>query len=158
MRGQVRRIQSELVIAYCWCRIRWLYTGTGVEGWGYDVQGMSRCSAFWHRVVSCIFTTLLGVKDKVVGDIKEGMGRWDEDDLLFVAARKQCSSTVAPRWDLSSRWCGSSEGICDERTSASNSKRSTRRQSCSPSYRQHRCTSCQLLLFCSRIRTSRLRE
>jgi len=49
MRGQVRRIQSVLVIAYCWCWIRWLYTCTGVGGWGYDVglwawQGMSRCS------------------------------------------------------------------------------------------------------------------
>jgi len=44
--------------------------------------------AIWGGVVDCILATLLGVKDKVVGDIKEGMGRWDEDDLLFVAARK----------------------------------------------------------------------
>jgi len=31
--------------------------------------------AAWHRVVSCILATLLGVEDKVVGNIKEGMGR-----------------------------------------------------------------------------------
>jgi len=32
-------------------------------------------SALLYRVVSCFFATLLGVKDKVVGDIKAGMGQ-----------------------------------------------------------------------------------
>ena len=116
---------SGIVIVIFRVAVRWR-----VAIWGIIISVHS--VAVWYRVISGIFATLLGMKDEVVGDIKKGMDRWDEDDFLFVATRKfrlsldssessGCSSAVAPIWDLFSRWCGSSEGICDERTSALNS-------------------------------------